>query len=473
MARVGQTFAVALALVVAGGATTIVELRRQGLVECLAFIPDDRPPDIVSPPLSPALGPGPPLARSLQICLLDGLRFDVAEQLPAWRLLGPRGARLRARVRFPAFSVPGRSLLLTGAPPEVTGIIGNEQRGGGKIDHLLARASAAGISVEGSPWEEWLGLAPIVRRASPRFLRIEDCCECDDTAHDNGVHSAPYQDAAETISRHLLAHAAQLDLAHETLIAVADHGHVDEGGHMGIEPEVATVPVLMLGAGVRPGFESDEPVAMEDVGATVSVLLGLPPPVSSRGVPVLSALDVTSRRGAALSRAFLDRRTVLEDTWREGVHPGRVLALRALTALGLLLGLVMLLRPAVDRGAIAALAGPLIAAVLWCILAPPMSANGGPRGLYWEYGGIGAVALASSDLLARILGAPRGTFVRNVLVAWSLPVAGLITPVGLGPAGLEAGPASFVLVLACSYMALASIVVAIACMVTWVRPRAR
>jgi hypothetical protein len=462
LVRAGRTLGVALALLALGGGLAAVELRRQGLVEALAFIPDDRPPDVAPPPLPPDLGPGEPLARSLQICLLDGLRFDVAEHLPAWKKLAPRGARLRALVRFPAFSVPGRSLLLTGAPPEVTGINGNEQRGGGRIDHLLARAAAAGISVEGEKWEEWLDLAPVARSAGPssRFLRIEDCCDCDDVAHAHGTLDGAYQDAADALSDHLLAHAAKLDLAHETLIAVADHGHVETGGHMGVEPEVATVPVLMLGAGVRQGFSSDEPVRMEDVGATAGVLLGLAAPGSSRGVPVLMALDLDKARQKRLSRAYLARRESLETAWSDAVHPARILALRGLAGLGLVLGLVVLLRPAADRSALAALGGPVVGALLWSLFAPPMSANGGPHSLAFAYGAIGFSALASSLLFARLTGACRGHYAPNVLVAWSLPVAGLLPFVGLGPGGLAPGPASFILVLACSYLGLASLLVA-------------
>jgi hypothetical protein len=38
-----------------------------------------------------------------------------------------------------------------------------------------------------------------------------------------------------------------------TIVVVTDHGHLDEGGHGGREPEVATAWAAAAGPGIRPG----------------------------------------------------------------------------------------------------------------------------------------------------------------------------------------------------------------------------
>ena len=37
------------------------------------------------------------------------------------------------------------------------------------------------------------------------------------------------------------------------MVVVTDHGHLDEGGHGGREPEVATAWAAAAGPGIRPG----------------------------------------------------------------------------------------------------------------------------------------------------------------------------------------------------------------------------
>ena len=58
-----------------------------------------------------------------------------------------------------------------------------------------------------------------------------------------------------------------------TIVAVTDHGHLDQGGHGGREPEVATAWVAAAGPGIRPGAPS--PVTRQvDIAPLVLAALG-------------------------------------------------------------------------------------------------------------------------------------------------------------------------------------------------------
>lgn len=458
-----RTALVAGALALAAGGLCTVELRRQGLTEKLELVPDEVAPEAPAPPPTAPAPASPALARSLFVFLLDGLRVDNAEALPAWKELAPRGARLRARVRFPVYSAPGRSLLVTGAPPEVTGLVGNGRKAGGKTDHLLARAAAAGFAVTGSRWEDWLGLAPLERRepsGATRVLAVEDWFDCDHEGHAHGAASEEYRSAALALSDRLLGRVAGVDLARDAVLALADHGHTDRGGHLGLDPEVATAPVLLVGAGVRAGFGRDEPVAMEDVGATAEVLLGLEAPALARGVPVVEALTLAPEAAAATVARHRERRDALARAWDESVQPARVLGLRAAAALLVLAVLAKLLRPRLDRAHLVAALAPALGAGIFAVLLPPMSANGGPRWLVPEYLSLFVGACVPVIALARVLGLERAAVARALLLAWAIPGLALLVRYGLGPSGIAPSPGSFVLVLDLAFLAFTASVVA-------------
>ena len=60
-----------------------------------------------------------------------------------------------------------------------------------------------------------------------------------------------------------------------TIVVVTDHGHLDEGGHGGREPEVATAWAAAAGPGIRPG--APPPITRhEDVAPLVLAAAGVP-----------------------------------------------------------------------------------------------------------------------------------------------------------------------------------------------------
>jgi len=88
----------------------------------------------------------------------------------------------------------------------------------------------------------------------------------------------------------------------------ADHGHVDEGGHGGAEPEVLSVPLVLAGRGIRRGARGE--ARQEDVAATLAFMLGLPLPGAGSGRILDEALLATARDPSALG-AIQEQRQAL------------------------------------------------------------------------------------------------------------------------------------------------------------------
>ena len=60
-----------------------------------------------------------------------------------------------------------------------------------------------------------------------------------------------------------------------TIVVVTDHGHLDEGGHGGREPEVVTAWAAAAGPGIRPG--AAPPITRQDeVAPLVLAAAGCP-----------------------------------------------------------------------------------------------------------------------------------------------------------------------------------------------------
>jgi len=100
----------------------------------------------------------------------------------------------------------------------------------------------------------------------------------DITGHAVGAGAA-YREAAraadERVGRLLAAVRSRPSFTQEawTTVVVTDHGHLDQGGHGGREPEVATAWAAAAGPGIRPGGPA--PVTRQDqVASLVLAALG-------------------------------------------------------------------------------------------------------------------------------------------------------------------------------------------------------
>jgi hypothetical protein len=142
-------------------------------------------------------------------------------------------------------------------------------------------------------------------RGRPDLAQLE-LNAVDEAGHGWGAASPEYAKATSLVDTALGDLAADVDLERETLVVTSDHGHVAAGGHGGPEPEVTLVPLVLAGRGVRPGAAGT--CAQVDIAATVAVLLGLPLPAASQGVPLLDALDIgPEARRAVLANVVRQR----------------------------------------------------------------------------------------------------------------------------------------------------------------------
>ena len=128
----------------------------------------------------------------------------------------------------------------------------------------------------------------------------------DAAGHADGGDSDEFRAAALEADAALAGVIATVDLAHDTLIVVADHGHSDGGGHGGLEPEVVTVPLVLVGAGIVPGARVVG-ARLTDVAPTAAALLGLSAPGHGLGRTLVEALALAPAQRDALATADAGR----------------------------------------------------------------------------------------------------------------------------------------------------------------------
>ncbi len=290
---------------------------------------------------------GPPLTSGVTLILVDGLRLDASRRMPTLNALRESGADIEARVGTPSFSRPGRATIAAGAPPDIHGVTTNRQTRRLTIDNLFRRVGAMGgtCRVAGSRiWPSLFGddlvicgvyreaeakegpgaffrQAPEVRASQrdglafvllrPATLRIADILSTDFAAHEYGGASDEYAAEVARTDHDLAEVVGRLDLSKQTLVVTADHGHRDAGGHGGEEPEVLAIPIVMVGAGIRP---STKGVANQaDLAPTIAALLGTALPAGSSGRPLVSVLAADDaklelvRRASAVQEAAFER----------------------------------------------------------------------------------------------------------------------------------------------------------------------
>jgi hypothetical protein len=292
--------------------------------------------------------PAPPAPKHpprVVLLVLDGLRMDASLGLPALDALRAEGADVTLIAPYPSYSKPAYVTLATGASPLLTGVRNNRYAGPAPFDTVFHRAVAAGartvcvgerMAGGGQWWIELLGegceqaeaptdaagFVDATRRALAgpgRFILLH-WLGVDHAGHAHGGASGQYLAAARDADQ-LVGILREAAKKKRTVIAVvADHGHSDNGGHGGLEPEVVEVPFVLAGPGVRRGAEGRG--RAEDVASTLAVLGGLALPAASEGAPLTQVLDLTEERRLAVEAQADALRTRLWRAWALGA--GRV-----------------------------------------------------------------------------------------------------------------------------------------------------
>src|SRR5262249_22909208 len=229
------------------------------------------------------------------------------------------------------------------------------------LDSVIGDARTAGMTVAavGPDTEPWYApaLGPMFRFA--RFgadyeaelvraldaeadltIVVEDAVDRAGHAGVGGGEAA--RAAARPADRALGALGARLDYTKDVIVVPADHGHRDDGGHGGDEPEVMTVPLVAAGAGIRPGrFASAHLV---DVAPTLAALLGLPAPAACRGQPLVDMLAISPGAASTLLERTAQHRMIVERILARalGHAEGRDAVLRGLRLAALFVGGILL-----------------------------------------------------------------------------------------------------------------------------------
>jgi len=293
----------------------------------------------------------PRLTGSVVLIVIDGLGIDESH-LPFLDELRARGAAEVAEVPYPTISRPNYVTILSGVPPADSGVRANRVRIPVAVDTTMDRVRTAGLRVATASdygimpnlfargastlgaihWVEhgtrisappgitWpvdeaerapslQALAPVIDRmaADSAFVPVL-VLDVDRAGHAYGV-GPEYRAAAADADRMVRAVVAKLDLTRTTVIVTADHGHVAPGGHGGPEREVAHVPLILAGQGIRPGAHAHARTI--DFAPTVCALLGVPSPGHAEGRALTELLDLTPEQAARRNAADAARDVAL------------------------------------------------------------------------------------------------------------------------------------------------------------------
>jgi Type I phosphodiesterase / nucleotide pyrophosphatase/Metalloenzyme superfamily len=279
---------------------------------------------------TPPLGPRPArTARRVVVVIIDGLRLRGSYGNSFLDSLRRRGVDAVARSHFPTYSRPNHVTILTGVPPAWSGVRNNAYSWPVALDSLMDRASAAELSsayaadlafgvgmmfhddfaaVHYAPWLGGFAKASrlVVQQQYPLVVLLPG--GVDAAGHAHGAEGHEYSEATRQVDRELAAALADVDLDLDTVIITADHGHTRAGGHGGTEPDVLEVPLIMAGAGIRPGALLPE-VELVDIAPTAAALLGVPAPRHGLGRTLVEATTLSPMQRALLVRADQDRAT--------------------------------------------------------------------------------------------------------------------------------------------------------------------
>ncbi len=322
MSRPQNVFAPVVAAVLLVGMGASMALRAVDSAD--SFRPDlnQRQPALAG--TTPALGPRPArVARRVVLVIIDGLRLRGSYGNTFLDSMRRRGVDAVARSHFPTYSRPNHVAILTGVPPAWSGVRNNAYAWPVALDSLMDRANAADLrsayagdlafgvgmmfhddfaAVHYAPWPGGFPKAARLVMGQDYPLVVLLPGGVDAAGHARGADDHAYAQATRQIDRELAAVTADLDLTRDTIIITADHGHTRAGGHGGTEPDVVEVPLILAGAGIRPGAALAE-VELIDVAPTAAALLGLPAPRHGLGRTLVEATTLTPMQRVALVRA--------------------------------------------------------------------------------------------------------------------------------------------------------------------------
>ncbi len=251
-------------------------------------------------------------APRMVLIIVDGLGADAAETMSSLNTLSGYGSNMVAITAQPSLSYPTWTTILTGAPPEISGVTTNWFDGPVPVESIVDVALANGMrtvmvgpeSFETMYLDGWKGdrdlstyLKPwsdegymssdfvnhaidLIEEKDPR-LTVLHLPDVDETAHRHGKDSDEFREVVGRIDADISRLVGRVQDDRTTFVITADHGHITPGGHGGWEPEVTRVPAIFVGRGAA--SQRDEQMRQVDIAPTLVGFLGLPVPRYSIG----------------------------------------------------------------------------------------------------------------------------------------------------------------------------------------------
>lgn len=254
---------------------------------------------------------GRPIADRVVLVIVDGLRLDVSRQvMPTLDALRRNGADFELNATQPSLTSPNRTTILSGAEPWMSGVVTNWHEGAAPVETLFDTARRAGaVAVAIGPTDletlygvedkcvatylrEWDGdylsgrfvdeTIRLTEKHEPRLVVVH-LPDIDEVGHEAGGTSSEYAGIATRVDEDLRRLVEALQAPLTSFVVVADHGHIDSGGHGGWEREVTAVPGVLTG----PSVLTDRGVrAQAQIAPTVARLAGIPAPRHSLSQPL-------------------------------------------------------------------------------------------------------------------------------------------------------------------------------------------
>lgn len=304
----------------------------------------------VRPDLSSPIPDATP--RRVVLVIIDGLRDDVSRTMPTIEALRARGADVKLTVPQPSFTNPTWTTIVTGAPPQISGVTLNFFKGPVEVETLfdvavgsgrtvvisspedagtLFRASDVATATEIIPWSDTEYMSATVvdnalrldAEAGGADLVFAVLGDVDVAGHAYGGDSPEYAEAAAKVDADLARLIEGLDDGNTTFVVLPDHGHIDAGGHGGWEDAATRTFAALAGPGVK---QTTAEAYLEDIAPTVAVLAGMQAPLQGTGTAIDAVLtdgngrsrDAELVRSAGITLAYI--RKVLGDDGVRGIE---------------------------------------------------------------------------------------------------------------------------------------------------------
>jgi hypothetical protein len=322
---------------------------------------------------SPDILPSPPPSSTRRVVLIvmDGLRYDYVQRNDAMRALLEKYEKdsllYNISVYTPTLSLPQWLTLVTGSGSEIHGWSGNDARSGVLIDSIFNSVSAAGLHAGLTGYDWW---ATVLKHHihtfgdgsigdsklrshhsySDRFneerLRDDLAAEVlyqsvksesfhlfmahfddiDHQAHLFGV--TPEYNRDDTYNKAVSNKAAILAklvemLSNDTmLIVTADHGHVDRGGHGGIDPKVYEVPLWIYKKNsLLAEKKTLNNISYPDISCTIAGYLGVRVPRQGWGSFIPAVKHLFPYNLSEHNKDLLSQKQILAKHYLSQLHP--------------------------------------------------------------------------------------------------------------------------------------------------------